>query len=106
MQPRPTAPTDLDYWREHNPRPTTFTPPTGLADAEPCEAIVTDVGDEVAVVRVPWSLSAEEVEQLAAGGTLWLSTWGGLPPHQLEVQPSPAGKPAATEPSPVVGAGG
>jgi hypothetical protein len=27
-----------------------------------------------------------ELAALAHGGTIWLSTWGGLPAHQLEVQ--------------------
>jgi hypothetical protein len=37
------------------------------------------------VSRVPWTLDDDEIARLAGGGTLWLSCWGGLPMHMLEV---------------------
>lgn len=91
MIPRDITDDDLAYWADLDPRPATF-----AADDEtflPCPAIITrdvepgtgNVGDGV-VVRVPWTLDEIELAHLAAGGTLWLSTWGGLPPHSLEVQ--------------------
>lgn len=87
MRPRPVTDADLRYWRELNPRPATFSGP-GEVDAaiEPCPGVVTD-GDEFGpVVRVAWELDEIELAHLARGGTLWLSTWGGLPIHMMEVQ--------------------
>jgi hypothetical protein len=42
-------------------------------------------------VHVPWELDEIELATLANGGTLWLSCWGGLPVHQLQVVGRPAG---------------
>lgn len=87
MRPRAITDADLEYWSSLNPRPVTMTGP-GEVDAgiEPCPALVTD-GDQFGqVVRVPWELDEIELAALAKGGTLWLSTWGGLPVHMLEVQ--------------------
>lgn len=89
MTPRQTTDADLAYWADQSPRAVVF-----AADDptfEPCPAIITDdqtteVGGGV-VVRVAWELDEVELAHLAKGGTLWLSTWGGLPPHMLEVQP-------------------
>lgn len=88
------TPDHLAYWADLNPRVKTFAAPDGLDDCEPCRAVVTcemePGGDGFrvgpAIVRTPWTLSAVEINQLDNGGTLWLSTWGGLPPHMLEVQ--------------------
>lgn len=92
MNPRPINDRDLAYWADYWPRVITFAAddPT----CAPCPAIVTEVPDEYGiigrtVVRVPWSLSEIELTHLAKGGTLWLSTWGGLPPHMLEVSEPP-----------------
>ena len=81
MRPRLLVDADMEFWSEQGapPRAAVFAGPEGV---EPCLAVVT--GD---VVRVPWHLTPLEALQLADGGTLWLSTWGGLPPHMLEVQP-------------------
>lgn len=84
----------LAYWADLNPRVKTFAAPEGLADCEPCRAVVTcemEPGDDglsvgPPIVRTPWQLDDEEIARLVQGGTLWLSTWGGLPPHMLEVQ--------------------
>jgi hypothetical protein len=90
MQPRDIVPADLDYWSAVHPLPVTYAADDPTFD--PCPALRT-LDSEIdgkrsgaTVVRVPWTLEPEEVEHLAAGGTLWLSTWGGLPPHMLEVQ--------------------
>lgn len=91
MEPRGVVPTDLAYWGELDPRPVTFTPPPGLAGGSACETVVTTEhagpADGQFVVRVPWRPTAEDVAQMAAGGTVWLSQWGGLAPHAIEVQP-------------------
>jgi hypothetical protein len=57
---------------------------------EPAVVIVTqprgpqDLG--MRCVRVAWKPSEIDLAHLAQGGTIWLSCWGGLPPHMLEVQ--------------------
>lgn len=48
--------------------------------------LVTRNDGEPPVVRVPWQPSEEDIVAIAAGGTVWLSQWGGLSAHQLEVQ--------------------
>ncbi len=60
--------------------------PEEAPDVIPCPALITStsVGP---VVRVAFELDEIEVAALAQGGTLWLSTWGGLPIHMIEVQP-------------------
>jgi len=75
------------YWSDLRGEEATFAAPDGMADCEPCRAIITTEPDGSQVVRVPWKPNEIELAQLAQGGTLWLSTWGGLPPHMLEVQP-------------------
>lgn len=87
-QPREIRQADLDYWADYAPRPVTYAAddPTFL----PCPAIQTSVNDTDVgggvVVRVPIELNEIELTHLAKGGTLWLSTFGGLPPFQIEVQ--------------------
>jgi len=90
MLPRLVVPADLVYWEGFDPRPATFA--ADDPSFEPCPALLTTVRDEYGVVgptvvRVPWMVDEIELAHLASGGTLWLSTWGGLPPHMLEVQP-------------------
>lgn len=89
MIPRPTTTDDMDYWASLNPLPVTYV--AGRSDTTPCPAIITTTDDPHGVdgrtvVRVPWQLSEIELTHLAHGGTLWLSTWGGLPAHSLDVQ--------------------
>lgn len=75
----------LEYWAWASPRVATMAAPDDLDSCEACQAVITETGDRM-VVRVPWKLDEIELAHLAKGGTLWLSTWGGLPPHTLEVQ--------------------
>lgn len=82
----------LAYWRDYETRVAEFTAPAEQAvGIEPAVGVVTqprtpqDLG--APCVRVAWKPTEEEIEQLRDGGTIWLSTWGGLPPHMLEVQP-------------------
>ena len=92
MRPRDITDADMAYWKDLRPTRHVFTTPDEqLAGVEPCEGVVTEDDDGVPnVVRVPWVLDEIELVHLARGGTLWLSTWGGLPMHMIEVQP-PAG---------------
>lgn len=89
MKPRPITEADMAYWFDVDPESVVY-----AADDEtfqPCPAIKTrdregsPIGSGL-VVRVPYALNEIELTHLAKGGTLWLSTWGGLPPHFLEVQ--------------------
>lgn len=77
------------FWSAFAPKLTIFTAPEDPPGCVPCPGLVTEVremGRPFNVVRVPWKLTDVEIAQLAAGGTLWLSTYGGLPAHYLEVQ--------------------
>lgn len=77
------------YWAEHDVHVVVFTSPADPPGCIPCPGIVTRVvedGRPFDVVRVAWQPNEVEVAHLARGGTIWLSTWGGLPAHMLEVQ--------------------
>jgi len=90
VRPRDINDGDLAYWQDLQPTRHVFTGPGEVeAGVEPCAALVTQdqCGNQFGqVVRVPWVLDEIELVHLAQGGTLWLSTWGGLPMHMLEVQ--------------------
>jgi hypothetical protein len=47
----------------------------------PCPAIVTG-----GVIHVAYQLNEIEVAALAHGKLLWLTTWGPLPVHMIEVE--------------------
>lgn len=86
MIPRSITEADMAYWAHLNPRPAMISGPNEIeAEIAPCPAVVTDGDDFGTVVRVPWTLDEIELAHLANGGTLWLSTWGGLPIHMMEV---------------------
>jgi hypothetical protein len=86
MQPRPVAPVDIAYWGPLKPFVVEYAPDDDTFQACPAIQTIDSQGLMETVVRVPWTLSPEELEGLANGGTLWLSTFGGLPPHALHVQ--------------------
>lgn len=67
-----------------------FKAPTGEEDCTVAFGVVTVDRAGRGVVRTAYKLDEIELAHLARGGTLWLSCWGGLPVHMLEVQP-PAG---------------
>jgi ligand-binding sensor domain-containing protein len=81
----------LAYWADQMPAEAiTMRAPAEMTDCSDCAAIVTEPKDGEVVVRVAWKPNEIELAHLARGGTIWLSTWGGLPPHMLEVQePAP-----------------
>lgn len=61
-------------------------------ETEPCEAVISRDADGVtAVVTVPWVLEPGEAEAIIGGGVIHLTTWGGLPPHRLDVVAQPDG---------------
>ncbi|MDO8391031.1 MAG: hypothetical protein Q7V57_11120 [Actinomycetota bacterium] len=98
MKPRPITDTDLASFAGMNPTVCVFTGPGEIeSGVAPCEAIVTDDTEPATpglaakpVVRVPWLPDSDDIEALAAGGTIWLSSWGGLPIHSMIVDPAVA----------------
>lgn len=85
MNPRQAKPAEIHYWTERDPSPqkrVVMGGPEEGPDVIPCPCLVAP---EVNVVHVAYELNEIEVAALARGGTLWLTTWGGLPIHLLEV---------------------
>lgn len=84
----PTA-ADVAYWASSDNvdevRQALMLGPDDMPDCEACPALITrtELGT---VVRVGLKLDEIELAHLAHGGTIWLSTFGGLPPFMLEVQ--------------------
>lgn len=79
------------FWPpEMEPATVMYGPPH--SGPEGCEQVMTvqTVTDQGLVVRVPWSVTAEDIAKLRDGAVIWLSTWGGLPAHMLEVGGPPA----------------
>jgi hypothetical protein len=87
MRPADVRRSDLDYWADGDPQTVEFAAPGDLPECEPCRAVVTRPDPRgPSIVRVPWKPDEIDLAHLAKGGTIWLSVWGGLPPHSLEVQ--------------------
>lgn len=82
----------LAYWGAHHPTRVTMRAPEGMTDCADCVSVGTFDDQGTVVVRTAWRPDEIDLAHLARGGVIWLSTWGGLPPHMLEVQP-----PASTE---------
>lgn len=85
----------IGYWSDFDAKVATFTAPQEQeVGIEPALGIITQPQDAldlgVPCVRVAWKPSEIDLAHLARGGTIWLSTWGGLPPHMLEVQAPPS----------------
>ncbi len=90
VKPRQITDEDLGYWGDFVTERVTYA--ADDPDTMPCPALATLTPDPhgvvgTYVVRVAWELDTDDLARLVAGGTLWLSTWGGLPPHMLEVAP-------------------
>ncbi len=61
-----------------------FRAPSGMEDkVELAEALESA---EAAEIHVAWQPDEIDLVRLAHGGTVWLTTLGGLPPHRLEVR--------------------
>lgn len=80
----------LAYWADLKPRRITMKAPDGMDGCDDCAAVGTISVFGEPVIRVAWKPEPGDLVNLIAGGTVWLSTWGGLPPHMLEVQAPPA----------------
>lgn len=90
----PTA-DHLAYWtREDQPTPPAvfvIGGPEEGPDVIPCPTVVTvdrveGVEGYIRSFHVPIALDPDELAALASGGTLWLTTFGSLPIHRLDVQ--------------------
>jgi hypothetical protein len=79
MQIRSVSDDDLDIWTGCEIR--TFGAPNGMEDAVAPAETLTD-GDGT---HVPWQPNEVDLARLAHGGTIWLTTLGGLPPHRIDV---------------------
>ena len=76
-------------WALHHGREPHFRSIGGPEEGDgviPCPALI-DIPDDASVpeVHVAYELNEIELAALAQGGTLWLSTLGGLPIHRLQV---------------------
>jgi hypothetical protein len=77
----------LAYWADQmEAAAITMKAPAGMTDCADCSAIITKTPQGEDVVRVAWKPNEIDLAHLARGGVIWLSTYGGLPPHMLEVQ--------------------
>jgi hypothetical protein len=82
VEPKPH---EVDYWRDRDGCEQHYQViggPEEGPDVIPCPALVAP---GVNVVHVAMQLDEIEVAALAQGGRLWLTTWGGLPIHLIEV---------------------
>lgn len=86
MIPVPATDEQVAYWAERDGIPglrCVIGGPEEGDDVIPCPALVTVTDGPL--VRVAFQLDEIEVAALAQGGTLWFTTWGGLPVHLVEV---------------------
>lgn len=98
MKPVEATDEQLAHWRARDGvecQPAVIGGPDEAPDVVPCPAIISAVVIDVdgepkvgALHHVAYKLDEIELAHLAKGGTLWLSTWGGLPIHHLEVEPA------------------
>lgn len=89
MNPREATDAEVAYWngRDGNaPVAIVMGGPEEGPDVIPCPCLLGhSEQDNTRVVHVAYQLDEIEVAHLARGATLWLSTYGGLPIHRVEV---------------------
>lgn len=88
MEPRAATEAEMAYWYESDGaehHAVVIGGPEEAPDVIPCPALACLNDHHHRVVHVAYQLNEIEVAALAQGGTLWLTTWGGLPIHLLEV---------------------
>lgn len=84
MRPRRATAVEVARWSLESGRPVVQAMLGGADEGEgvlPCPTMVT-----AGMCRVAYQLDPLEPVRLAEGGTLWLTTWGILPVHLLEVR--------------------
>lgn len=95
MNPVPATDEQAAYWCQRDmssQRSVVIGGPEEAPDVIPCPALVAEATN---MVHVAYQLDEIEVAHLARGGTLWLTTWGGLPVHLVEVVPAEVHKSGA-----------
>lgn len=89
MNPRTANFAEMEYWATRDDAPIhqlVIGGPEEAPDVIPCPVLVGESNaDHGQRVHVAFQLDEIEVAALAQGGTLWLTTWGGLPIHLVEV---------------------
>lgn len=98
----------LAYWRAFDYSLASFSAPVERElGIEPAFGLVTkptpDMEGLGPCVRVAWRPDEIDLAHLAKGGVIWLSSWGGLPAHQIEVAPPPVTQGIDSVTSPGVG---
>lgn len=87
----PVTPTEDEwgYWKDrdgHAPMSISMGGPEEGPDVIPCPCLLGhDMVLGGRVVHVAYELNEIELAALAQGGRLWLTTYGGLPIHRVEV---------------------
>ncbi len=97
MELMPTDPSTLDWWRRQHDiwldrdgapsRIVVLGGPEEGPEVIPCPALLAQTAPGGPLFHVAYRLDEIELAHLAKGGTLWLTTWGGLPIHRLDVLP-------------------
>ena len=97
MELMPTDPSTLDWWKrqhdvwlEHDGAPSRIVVLGGPEEGPeviPCPTLLAQDAPGGPLFHVAYRLDEIELAHLAQGGTLWLTTWGGLPIHRLDVLP-------------------
>lgn len=85
MKPVTPTPDDGDRWAEADGGPNIIAVIGGPEEGDdiiPVPALVSTLAN---VVHVRYRLTPGEVDRLTAGADLWLTTWGALPIHRLDV---------------------
>lgn len=88
MIPVEATPEQVAYWTERDgceQQPVIMGGPEEGPDVIPCPTLIAR---GVNCCHVAMRLDEIEVAHLATGGTLWLTTWGGLQIHLVEVVPN------------------
>lgn len=80
MEPRPVTEKDLSFWNGFR---RTFKCPPGMENCRDVEVIHCAAPD---LIRIPWQPNEIELADLATGGTVWLTIWGGgMSPVDIQV---------------------
>lgn len=88
MDPRPATDAEAEFWTERDGQPVkpyVLGGPEEGDDVIPCPTLIAV--DAPSRCHVAYQLNELELAALAQGGTLWLTTWGMLPVHLIEVVP-------------------
>ena len=78
-----------------------FLAPPDMEDVSPCEAVISASPDgKTVLVQVPMKLEPGDLENLQAGGTVWMTMVGNLLPFAVETAPPPPPAPETVPQTP------